>query len=509
MENGKIYEYNIENFDFNIGLNNVYERRSYNASHPCVTKDFQSDVTIWIQAYNNFDKTKRCIESLFKYTSDIDFDLILVDNNAGDETYEYFKSIEYEKKTIIHFNVNTGSTYPLSVVPIDMISKYFVLLNNDIIVTKNWLSNLMKVMESDDKIGMVNAISNNASNYQGVEFEYDSYERMQEVAAQINVSDSLKWEQRLRIVTLGTLMRKECLYAMGWPFFDMGYAHNFLDDDMAFRARRAGYKLVVTSDTWICHDHFRDKKEDEATRAAYDRDKAKFMSKFCGVDPWDDTYSVFHEFRQLRGSVKSSQKNEVSILGIDPKCGMNILDIKNIFASGKDVKMSAYVQDAKYYTDLHTICNEDVICDSEDALVKHFVNKSYDYIMIGEPVNMYDDPVQIIKDAYMLLSDGGQLIFSLKNTQTIIEMIKALGYKIEVFEGIYQNIGLDNLVGYLETCGIEVDGIVPQCYNNFDSSVVEMQKMIVEHAGNKGANLKEINLRLRTDKYWLVIKKSK
>lgn len=106
-----------------------------------ITKDFTSEVTIFITAYHQFEKTKRCIESVLTYTLDVDYDLILVDNGAGEETYEYFKQVDYPKKTVIHFNQNTGGAFLFTVVPIDRISNYFVLLNSDLIVTKNWLSN--------------------------------------------------------------------------------------------------------------------------------------------------------------------------------------------------------------------------------------------------------------------------------------------------------------------------------------------------------------------------------
>ena len=108
MENVNIYEF--DKFDMKASSDSLHSRREYCTSFKTMSKPFQSDVTIWIQAYNNFEKTKRCIESVLEYTNDIDFDLILVDNNAGDETYNYFKQVNYEKKTIIHFNKNTVAT---------------------------------------------------------------------------------------------------------------------------------------------------------------------------------------------------------------------------------------------------------------------------------------------------------------------------------------------------------------------------------------------------------------
>lgn len=507
MNIGKIKEYDMKDFDLSLGVNSLKERREYIGGIPCVTKEFTSEVTIWIQAYNHFEKTKRCIESVLKYTTDVDFDLILVDNNAGDETYEYFKAVDYPKKTVIHFDKNTGSAYPFSVVPLDMISKYFVLLNNDIIVTKNWLSNLLKVMKSDSKIGVVNPMSNNVSNYQCAEFPYSTYEEMQAKAANINISDPSKWQERLRVVTLGTLVSKECLYAMGWPFFDVGFSHNYMDDDMSFRARRAGYKIIVTFDTWVCHDHPSVRENNEEFIEILAKDIEKFKGKYYGIDPWQDATQSIVEVDGLRDKIKRIEKESISILGINPRCGMPILDIKNLYMYGKDIRMSAYYQEPKYYMDLCTVCNGDVVCDREENLKCHFDNGTFDYVFICEPVNMYNNPVGVIKDAYDLLSKGGQLLLSLKCTNNVISVLHAMGYKIDIPRGIYQDIQLDDLNVILSNMGIRISWVVPKYHENLSEQINELIDGILEEHGNKRANMSEVKARVKAEEFWMMIEK--
>ena len=507
MNRGNIIEHNFSNYDLEYGVDNLNEKRAYNAKLPCMTKDFQSEVTIWIQAYNNFEKTKRCIESVLKYTKDVDYDLILVDNNAGDETYEYFKSLDFPKKTVIHFNKNTGSAYPFTVVPIDMISEYFVLLNNDLIVTKNWLTNLLTIIKSDKKIGVVNPSSNNASNYQNMEFQYSTYEEMQAVAERINVSDKSKWEERLRVVTLGTLIRKACLYAMGWPLFDVGFSHNFMDDDMSFRARRAGYRLIVTRDTWICHDHIQN-KADKNTLMEFNRDKAKFYGKYYGIEPNEDaTNNSIASMPELMDMVEKVGKGKIEILGIDVKCGMPILDIKNKFANTEEISTSAYSQEAKYYVDLSTICNTQVICDREENIKYHLAQNTYDYIVIGEPINMYNDPVRMVRDAYDLLSNGGYLIFSMKNTRNMISIITAMGYGTTYEQGIYQDIAFDDFVNILSYRGIEIEGVIGQQYENMSSEIYELIDSILDQHANKSIDIDRVKARVKTDRFWMIARK--
>lgn len=507
MNNGNIIEYNLENYSLENDTNSLADRRNYYATHSCVSKKYESEVTIWIVAYNHFEKTKRCVESVLTYTSDIDYDLVLVDNNAGDETYEYFKNVDYPKKTVIHFNKNTGAAFPFTVVPVDMISDYFVLLNSDLIVTKNWLSNLLRVMKSDPRIGVVNPLSSNASNSQLLDLKYSSYEEMQELAEKINMSDDSKWEEKVKIITLGTLVRKECLYAMGWPFFDVGFCHNFMDDDMSFRARRAGYKLIVAGDTWICHDHPWDYESAEERIEVLNRDRVKFKEKYFGIDALNDATHSMKKIPDLLNQVEQSEKNNINILGIDVKCGEPILDIKNRFGYHRKVNTSAFFRDPKYYIDLSTICNGQVICDREEKLKCYFQEKTYDYIVLGEPVNIYNNPVKMIKDAHDLLSVGGQFIFSLKNTRNANALLSTIGYGRRDDQSIYLDCTLDELNTILGSMEIEIKSVVVEYYKNVSNSNKNLVCKILQY-GNESAEMEEIIARIMADKFWIIIQKN-
>lgn len=190
-----------------------------------------SEVSIIIQAYNRLEKTKRCVESVLTYTTEIDYELILLDNGSEDGTLEYFRSVPHEKKTVVHITKNLGASYPTSILSLNKLGRFICILQNDLIVTSHWMEQLLACMKSDDRIGMVNPVCCNTSNLQCVDLPYTNYLEMQEQAAQFNHSNPRKWEDRLRLITLGTLYRKEALMAIGWPVGDVGFFHDFGDDD--------------------------------------------------------------------------------------------------------------------------------------------------------------------------------------------------------------------------------------------------------------------------------------
>ncbi|MBA4383340.1 MAG: hypothetical protein C0410_01250, partial [Anaerolinea sp.] len=197
-------------------------------------------VSIVVQSFNRLDKTKNCIESILKYTSDINYELILIDNGSTDNTLNYFKSIDYPRKTIVHVTKNIGSFVP-SIYKLN--GKYVAIVCNDTYVTHNWLNNLITCMKSDETIGMVVPVISNGSNNQGADITFNSLEEMQAKAKAHNISNPCLWYERMRLVIQLAVYKKEIFDIVG--LLDYGFFHDFADDDLSFRIRRSGYKIVL------------------------------------------------------------------------------------------------------------------------------------------------------------------------------------------------------------------------------------------------------------------------
>ena len=503
----RITEVRVEYAKKRVEASNIYEAREAAADISSAGKEVPSEATVIVLTYNNqLEKTKRCCESVLKYTTDVDYDLILIDNGSGPEMMEYFKTIEHPKKRIIHLHNNMGSAFPCEILSMNMLGEFVTILAFDLILTKNWLSNLIKVFRSDPKIGLVNPVCSNTSNLQCVELQYSNYEEMQEKAAAFNISDPTKWQERLRIITLGYTLRKSCIYAIGWPVNDVGFMHNFMDDDLAFRVRRMGYKVVVAGDTWICHDHIRTEKELVKLREDLKRGRADFQQKYRGIDAWDDVNNFI--FHSLGNKIKKVDTDSAKILGIDVKCGTPILDIKNVIRKYGiyDAELSAFTTDEKYVEDLRTICNGIVACDREEFIPRRFLYAYYDYIIMDKPLNAYHEPMNVLMDAFMLLKPGGQLIFTLKNTNNAITLLKMLGYGIPSENEYYYNYPIDALMKDMQEMGNKVSVLMLEHLQNIDKSVVNMaNEMLKTYC--RPEMLEEMSRRMMLDRIWLSMEK--
>src|SRR3990172_12049858 len=115
-------------------------------------------VSVIILSYKQKELTVNCIKSVLAQDY-ADIDIILVDNASQDGSVELFKKEfgKNKKIRIVESRENTGYTGGNNLGQKFAKGNYMVVLNNDAIVDRKWLSELVKAIESDDKIGAVSS----------------------------------------------------------------------------------------------------------------------------------------------------------------------------------------------------------------------------------------------------------------------------------------------------------------------------------------------------------------
>ena len=225
------------------------------------------------------------LRSIRKYSEPNSYEIIVVDNHSTDETAEWLKG-QPDIKLILNSD-NVGFPAGCNQGIAEANGNSILLLNNDTIVTPNWLSNLNKCLFSAADIGAVGTITNSCSNFQSIECDYSSIEEMIEFARQINHSNPEQWENRGRLVGYCMLIKAEVISKIGLldEVFSPG---NYEDDDYSLRIRNAGYRLVLCRDTFIHHfgsvsfDSFGECTE--KFNALLETSKQKFINKW-GIYP--------------------------------------------------------------------------------------------------------------------------------------------------------------------------------------------------------------------------------
>ncbi|PJI09696.1 MULTISPECIES: glycosyltransferase family 2 protein [Clostridium] len=206
--------------------------------------------SIIILTCNNFMYSKMCIDSIRKYTRKNDYEIIVVDNNSQDGTKSWLRK-QKDIKTIYN-KVNEGFPKGCNVGIKKASGSEILLLNNDVIVTSNWLLNLKKCLYSDNKIGAVGPVTNTCYGKQKIFVKYNSLYEMQRFAKKYNVSNSNRWVKTRGLVGFCILIKMKVINNLGYldERFTPG---NFEDDDYCLRMVRKGYKLMICKDTFVHH----------------------------------------------------------------------------------------------------------------------------------------------------------------------------------------------------------------------------------------------------------------
>jgi len=113
--------------------------------------------------WNYWKMTQGCIDSIRKYTNLDDVSILIIDDFSDDE--ESIKWAKESKENIIRTNFNYHHNSILRqlleyVKDIDSI-KYICAMNNDIVVTKNWLKEMLICIDKDLNLALMGCKDNN------------------------------------------------------------------------------------------------------------------------------------------------------------------------------------------------------------------------------------------------------------------------------------------------------------------------------------------------------------
>lgn len=103
------------------------------------------DVSIIIVNYNTSEVTKNCIDSIYEYTKEVNFEIILVDNNSKDNSKIIFSKDSRIKYLYQNSNLGFGKANNIGFKHAK--GKYLFLLNSDTLLRSNAVKEFYDYME--------------------------------------------------------------------------------------------------------------------------------------------------------------------------------------------------------------------------------------------------------------------------------------------------------------------------------------------------------------------------
>jgi GT2 family glycosyltransferase len=212
-------------------------------------------VSIILVNYNGRRFIERCLRSVLN-TQYPNFEVILVDNGSTDGSLKLVEKVfcKHPRLRIVRSKINLGFASANNKGVLNAKGKYVVFLNLDTEVESSWLTELVKVAESDYNIGACqskllvlsdSALLDSAGDFptrHGVPY-IRSYHSLD--------SKYKKVEEIFSARAAAMLVRYDALNKVGT--FDPSYFIGYEDVDLCWRLRLAGYKVVFVPSSVVYH----------------------------------------------------------------------------------------------------------------------------------------------------------------------------------------------------------------------------------------------------------------
>lgn len=214
-------------------------------------------VTIILLNYNNADDTIVCLESL-KLVTYGKKNIVVVDNHSKDGSLAKIKA--WTKQHYTHggieflalednFGFSGGNNAGIKYAMVHK-ADYVLVLNNDTMVTPDFLTKLVRTAEHDPKTGVVGCTIKHFPEADKIWYSSGFIDYLRGYAR--HNKDEFSGERETGFVT-GCLMlfSKKAIEKAG--MFDDKYFLICEDSDLSHRIKQAGFKLIINGDATIFH----------------------------------------------------------------------------------------------------------------------------------------------------------------------------------------------------------------------------------------------------------------
>ena len=287
---------------------NTWQRR-FEALSPAVAQTFPK-ASIIIVTYHNRDLNRMCLEKLYEQSEWPNFEVIVIDNASTDGTPEYLKEAEkiFPNIRVVLNDKNLGFAAANNIGLKMATGDYLVLLNNDTVITRGWMTALLRHLHTDPELGLVGPVTNAIANEAKIEVGYQEIETMPTWAASYVREHDGETFPISMLAMFCVAMRRQVFEEIGLLDEQFGIGM-FEDDDYCRRITLAGYKLACARDSFIHHwqrASFKLLGEEEYLRIYYENQR-KYEEKWKRVALDTKLEKYRHQLNEVLARIEQSR----------------------------------------------------------------------------------------------------------------------------------------------------------------------------------------------------------
>jgi len=227
-------------------------------------------ISIIIPTFNQEQYTVNCLKSIKKYTSHLNYEIIWVDNGSSRESRNVvMKELKNHKYKTIWAGERLGFVKAINLGIEHSDGDYIVFQNNDTLVTKHWLDNMLYPLKQDKKIMIAgpnttkgtsqqswDLLNKNTKRWKGQKKfpDLSKYEldNLDELVDELEEKFDKTYVEFKVVAFFSCILKRKIIDKVG--LLDEDFKEGYYDDDhFCFKVREEGYKIVYVPTSYVHH----------------------------------------------------------------------------------------------------------------------------------------------------------------------------------------------------------------------------------------------------------------
>ena len=207
----------------------------------------KADVSFVILSHNDGDTAIKAVSSIKNLKTRYKYNIFIVDNGSKDKSPEKIAG-KFTEVNLIKLKKDIGLPASLNLGIKKSAGKYIFIANDDIVLEKNSIKNMVNFLEKNTNVGVLG----------GKVFYKDEPKKLSDSACDFNFylgeikkglakGEQIKWLQSCSIMIPKMIFQKVGL-------FDSGFYPLYFDDfDFCLRVKNSGFKIIYLKDAIFWH----------------------------------------------------------------------------------------------------------------------------------------------------------------------------------------------------------------------------------------------------------------